>query len=31
MLPFCHRLTAICLVSDAQLRDDFYVGDQPSS
>jgi hypothetical protein len=31
MIPFCHRTGAICLVSNAQLRDDFYVGDQPSS
>jgi hypothetical protein len=31
MLPFCHPLSAICLVSNAQLRDDFYVGDPPSS
>jgi hypothetical protein len=29
MIPFGHRLAAICLVSNAQLRDDFYVGDQP--
>jgi hypothetical protein len=29
MLPFCHPLAAICLVSNAQLRDDFYDGDQP--
>jgi hypothetical protein len=31
MIPFGYRRAAICLVSNAQLRDDYYVGDQPSS
>jgi hypothetical protein len=31
MLPFCHPIAAIFLVSNEQLRDDLYSGDQPSS
>jgi hypothetical protein len=31
VLPLCHPIAAILLVSNVQLRDDFYSGDQPSS